>query len=153
MFCRHCGSEIPDGSKFCENCGISILRAGPSEQSVSGTDAADAKNSQNPIPILPVNVPPTPVNVRKDGKKLALAFSGGMALFVVYLVSYLLYKLRKDTFHPIHLLLAVFMGFCVLTIVFGCRPRKLDGRLFALCLIALIVISCISPFCFLILKT
>lgn len=32
MFCRNCGAEIPDGSKFCTNCGSSQTAPSPAVQ-------------------------------------------------------------------------------------------------------------------------
>lgn len=29
MFCRHCGTQIPDGSKFCPACGAAVVRPTP----------------------------------------------------------------------------------------------------------------------------
>lgn len=36
MFCPHCGSNIPDGSKFCSVCGNPINAAAPSSPQVPG---------------------------------------------------------------------------------------------------------------------
>ena len=34
MFCKNCGKEVSDGTKFCPNCGAQL---GGAEQQASGT--------------------------------------------------------------------------------------------------------------------
>lgn len=142
MFCRHCGSKIPDGSKFCENCGISMLRVNPTTppELVQGSD-----NGRNPIPILPVNVPPTQVPVHVDGKLMALKVSGiltsSVALEVVAILSE-----DKVPFSLVYVLLVFLAGISAFITVYSFCKRKIKGGLFVLFLITLIVISIGSIF-------
>lgn len=34
MFCQNCGTELPNGSKFCNRCGASIAEVQPTEKTV-----------------------------------------------------------------------------------------------------------------------
>ena len=45
MYCRYCGAEVPDGVKFCPNCGKSFVTPVPPEKSTAGdTGAADRQD-------------------------------------------------------------------------------------------------------------
>ncbi len=57
MYCNHCGAELPDGSKFCQDCGT-VTKAAAAEQKAK-------KKAETP--------PPTPApsssNTKKSSKK------------------------------------------------------------------------------------
>lgn len=38
-YCEKCGSEIPDGQKFCSNCGTPLINANPFEEIIEQTSA------------------------------------------------------------------------------------------------------------------
>ena len=42
MFCSNCGSQLPDGTSFCSDCGTSV-KAVPDTPSGSGMDTRDEK--------------------------------------------------------------------------------------------------------------
>lgn len=151
MFCRHCGSEIPDGSKFCENCGILITRIDPVEVSVQDEDAASSDKGKPNIPVLPVNVAPTPVYVPKDPKRVTLTTCGAMTACIALSFIFILDEL-KVSFHPVMLLLMLFSSFGIFTIIFS-SCKKVSGGLFVFFLITLIVISCCSPFSLVVLNS
>lgn len=53
MYCNHCGAELPDGSKFCQDCGT-VTKAAAAEQKAK-------KKAETP--------PPTPTPPSSDTKK------------------------------------------------------------------------------------
>jgi hypothetical protein len=42
MFCRKCGTKLPDDSQFCPKCGLSVLETSASRALPTGTGAAAA---------------------------------------------------------------------------------------------------------------
>ncbi len=64
MFCRGCGSSIPDGSKFCGNCGLAVetVAAPPSEDGFGQEIVAAVSR----IPGLQVNAGPEADIVVRD---------------------------------------------------------------------------------------
>ncbi len=40
MFCLKCGTELPEGSKFCNHCGASLAAVGQTEEMKERTDPA-----------------------------------------------------------------------------------------------------------------
>lgn len=63
MFCSKCGTDVPEGSKFCETCGnnmqLSAQQEEYQEQSAEGFSAAEpaAQPIQNPQPIYQPQAP------------------------------------------------------------------------------------------------
>ena len=62
MFCENCGKELPDGSKFCNECGTKVL---------SDEEWAQAVNSGNqPAPMQQPNINTSaPVNLQMQGNQ------------------------------------------------------------------------------------
>ena len=55
MFCKHCGAELPDNSKFCPNCGQTA------DSAPKPTEAPGAAPAPQPaMPQPPVDYPPVP---------------------------------------------------------------------------------------------
>ena len=44
MFCKYCGSEIEDNSKFCEKCGKKLDEAVPAAEAESPVKKKKSKN-------------------------------------------------------------------------------------------------------------
>ena len=57
MYCNHCGAELPDGSKFCQDCGT-VTKAAAAEQI--------AKKKVETPPPAPT---PSPSDTKKSSKK------------------------------------------------------------------------------------
>ena len=57
MYCNHCGAELPDGSKFCQDCGT-VTKAAAAEQK--------AKKKVETPPPAPT---PSPSDTKKSSKK------------------------------------------------------------------------------------
>lgn len=51
MFCKNCGSEIPEGIAFCPQCGY---RVGTKSQSDTNTDTAAYRDIQSQQPVCPI---------------------------------------------------------------------------------------------------
>ena len=48
MFCKNCGSQMPEGTKFCSNCGaVSASEPAQSQQVNSSTTVSDSTNVNN----------------------------------------------------------------------------------------------------------
>ncbi len=75
MFCRNCGNEIPDGAKFCANCGAQI----DYDDSVMGSDPGLAQGYEE-VPMSDYE------NYRKKGKGPKIVFIG-LAVFLVLLLA------------------------------------------------------------------
>ena len=63
MFCPKCGSQVPDGIKFCPTCGNPMQAAAPAPQPVY-QEPAPQPVYQDPTPVVnpqPVYQDPTPV--------------------------------------------------------------------------------------------
>ncbi len=50
MFCKNCGSNVADGTKYCPSCGTAMT-AGPSQYQFSPAPAPQAA-AGNPVPVL-----------------------------------------------------------------------------------------------------
>ncbi len=50
MFCPNCGTQLPDGSKFCESCGVQILPPGAAAGASAGAAAEQQIPLQKPSP-------------------------------------------------------------------------------------------------------
>lgn len=50
MFCRKCGTELPEGGKFCPSCGTAV------EQS----NSSNVEGNSSPNPVDEQNRQPTP---------------------------------------------------------------------------------------------
>jgi hypothetical protein len=46
VFCTECGIKIPDGSKFCQSCGVSVSASAPAEPRASSANASNVLNSR-----------------------------------------------------------------------------------------------------------
>ena len=67
MYCENCGSQMPDGSKFCISCGAKVenredLQEGSVQETAASMDNAAASVLEDPVPqpILPQPVPTPP---------------------------------------------------------------------------------------------
>lgn len=67
MYCRHCGNEIEDDSRFCPYCGEEVKVVGGKEESISSTNVPNEEEAEQ--------VPPPRKTKRKGVKKLVLAAS------------------------------------------------------------------------------
>ncbi len=69
MFCRKCGSELREGSKFCMKCGSAVIL--PANASVNGTAASEpqAHAQKNPVqqvkPVVAVDMEPPAEEVKR----------------------------------------------------------------------------------------
>lgn len=64
MYCRKCGTHIPDDSVFCSKCGISVTEESKSEQDIETSEETDNVSSEK------VNSESTePKAAKVDGKK------------------------------------------------------------------------------------
>ena len=64
MYCRKCGTNIPDDSVFCPKCGISVTEESKSEQDIETSEETDNVSSEK------VNSESTnPKAAKDDGKK------------------------------------------------------------------------------------
>lgn len=73
MFCTECGTELPEGSQFCPNCGAHITQAGASAPGTAGDAAFQpqtpeperAATAQLPVidPVPPAQGDPAPAQV------------------------------------------------------------------------------------------
>ncbi len=81
MFCTTCGSELPDGSKFCSNCGQQV-----GDQTTSTPSPVSTTTNQT-IPvaetiILPASAPQRLVNLIVDGIAAQI-----FSIVIVYIVA------------------------------------------------------------------
>lgn len=71
MFCRNCGKEIEDGTKFCPHCGTSI--------------AADTPSSE---PALPNNSPVVKTAGNRNGMKTAKLIIGIISIVLFIIIAF-----------------------------------------------------------------
>ncbi len=96
MFCKFCGSQLPDGTKFCTRCGGQLSspaanRTGQDTSAFSGTDNAAWTGGQNP----PINTVPnttggsnTPRRLKRTGAaKKGLAIKIGVAVLAAVVIG------------------------------------------------------------------
>ncbi len=61
--CNNCSKDLPDGTKFCDNCGAKTVQAPPPPQPMNQTPPLQGSYNASPQPVQPaqpVPVPPTP---------------------------------------------------------------------------------------------
>ncbi|MBO7397551.1 MAG: zinc ribbon domain-containing protein [Clostridia bacterium] len=71
MYCKHCGAQLPDGSKFCSKCGKSLVDQ--AAQAVAGTAAQPAENPYVQQAQPAQHQTPAKENNPKKGKKVLIA--------------------------------------------------------------------------------
>ena len=71
MYCKHCGAQLPDGSKFCSKCGKSLVDQ--AVQAVAGTAAQPAENPYVQQAQPAQHQTPAKENNPKKGKKVLIA--------------------------------------------------------------------------------
>lgn len=64
MYCKHCGSNIPDGTVFCTECGTNQSAGNPAPNTVGGMPQ---NHAYNPTPYQP-----QPVKTEEDKKSIGL---------------------------------------------------------------------------------
>ena len=47
MFCRYCGTKIPDTAKFCKNCGKATSKQAKSNEQFTNQDSENKENQNN----------------------------------------------------------------------------------------------------------
>ena len=47
MFCRYCGTKIPDTAKFCKNCGKATTKQKKSNEQFTNQDSENKENQNN----------------------------------------------------------------------------------------------------------
>ena len=113
MFCKHCGSELPEGASFCVTCGKKITADAP-----YGAEKATESASENEFTYAPANTdfdfsytyteptPAAPASAPRDEARdahggrillfsiLALAFSLSFYLAIVGTVFFIIAKVQ-----------------------------------------------------------
>jgi len=56
MKCSHCGTDVPDGSKFCTECGATMLEEAPASTNAADATPAGAPTSPGTAPVPPTHV-------------------------------------------------------------------------------------------------
>ena len=96
MYCKHCGEQIPDGSKFCSKCGKSLVPPAQPAQAAPTVNAAPAQPVQPAQTVQPQPATPPANKSKKGGKKiliaviaavLALALVGGVIALIASLAG------------------------------------------------------------------
>ncbi len=100
MICKHCGSECPEGTSFCANCGASLKEqalaqaqpAAPQEQPAApqAQPAAQERPAVNAAPVSAYR----PGQALDDGKSFGYAF----LCFLFPIIGLILYLVWKDTY-------------------------------------------------------
>ncbi len=89
MYCSNCGKQIPDGSRFCPECGTSIAFAGPPPVQIVDASIGTRDQVKGPTLVYPKNPPLSPhlcwVNLVLSG--LAQILHGQVAKGIVILVA------------------------------------------------------------------
>ncbi len=106
MFCKHCGSSLPENASFCATCGkkISAAPADDTKQDFNYTPGFDfeASSTTYDFPAAGTPAQPTPTDEARDahGGKilcfaiLALAFSLSFYLAIVGTVFFILARIQ-----------------------------------------------------------
>lgn len=71
MFCKNCGKEIEDGTKFCPHCGTSI-----------------AADTPSPEPVLPNNSPVAKTTSNRNGLKTAKLIIGIISIVLFIIIAF-----------------------------------------------------------------
>lgn len=66
MFCRQCGTELPDGSKFCDVCGAVITVSGSAPMPPSPAQQTPPAPVQQQTPPAPVQQQTSPAPMQRD---------------------------------------------------------------------------------------
>lgn len=92
MFCPHCGTELPDGSKFCTSCGTNLETASAKpEQTPSPAPAADSAPAPAPEP-APAPAPAAPAGPgaaasKKVNMKMPKFLAAGIVVLVLIVAA------------------------------------------------------------------
>ena len=84
MFCSKCGTQVPDGSVSCSNCGapLSAPNAAPAPAPVAPAPAPVQQAPAQPVGVAPVAVPVAPVAAApKAPSNIDLDFGGFFKAF------------------------------------------------------------------------
>ncbi len=89
MYCQYCGTEIPDGSRFCNNCGASVILNGSinpqqNNQNIYQPNVTD--NSSAPPPTPPAVSVTNSVTNKSKGCGCSTFLIIGLVLFVLFLI-------------------------------------------------------------------
>lgn len=95
MYCKHCGKEIADDSKFCKYCGNKLDEPSESEQVVKSVEAPSIDENK---PVSPTNTPP------QKGNRLGLIFLWSILICAICTIGYAAIRSEDsqpcDSSHP-----------------------------------------------------
>jgi hypothetical protein len=95
MFCKNCGSQIPDGVKFCTNCGTAMVQTvaastGPALPPQVAASAPQPVPAYSPAPATPQNatVASMPTNSQQSAAVKSTLSKSGVTALVLSLATF-----------------------------------------------------------------
>ena len=83
MICYKCGSELPDGVKFCRKCGAKLINDDIEQRVVASTPAEPEQQIQRPQQqVVPMNIPK-----KKQSVKLLMIIGVGVLAIIVVVIA------------------------------------------------------------------
>lgn len=80
MFCPHCGTQLPDGSKFCASCGANLETA-PAQPEQTASPAPEAKPAPAPAAATAVST------TKKVHMKMPKFLAAGIVILILIVVA------------------------------------------------------------------